>query len=221
MAVHTPALPGPVRQDVMTLWDYNAMHHELRPCDVGIGLGSHDPSVPAVAADLHHRGFFPLIVFTGANAPTTAKRFPRGEAVHYREAAIGEGVPPSAVRVEDRATNTAENLTLTRDLLSREGIHPRSVLIVSRPSQQRRAYATCRLVWPEVSPVCAATPLSLDDYIASIGDTQRVVDTLVGDTQRVAEYGHRGFSEVQPMPDEVRAATKRLVQAGFTSRLLM
>lgn len=214
------ALPRAIRQDVVTLWDYHNLHQELRPCDVGIGLGSHDPSVATVAAALYRDGLFPLLVFSGANAPTTRQRFPRGEAVHYREAALRLGVPPDAIRVEARATNTMENLLFTRDLLSEEGLDPKTVLLVSRPSQQRRAHATCRMVWPEVRPVGASTPVSLDEYIASIGDLEFVVSTLVGDTQRVAEYGARGFMAPQHIPGDVRAAYERLVQAGFTTRLI-
>jgi hypothetical protein len=54
------------------------MHHELRPADVRIGLGGHDLGVATFTAELFHQGMFPRIVFTGANAPTTVERFPRG-----------------------------------------------------------------------------------------------------------------------------------------------
>ena len=81
------------RADALVIWDYHQMHHPLRPCSAGIGLGSHDLGVATLAADLHHAGMFPVLVFTGANSPTTAARFPRGEAVHYAEHAIMLGVP--------------------------------------------------------------------------------------------------------------------------------
>ena len=58
-----------------------------------------------------------MIVFSGANAPTTKVRFPKGEAVHYREHARSLGVAEEAILIETEATNTAENLTLTRALL--------------------------------------------------------------------------------------------------------
>jgi uncharacterized SAM-binding protein YcdF (DUF218 family) len=209
-----------LRPDVETLWNYHDMRHELHGCDVGIGLGSHDPGVAVVAVDLFHRGMFPCVIFTGANAPTTIDRFPRGEAIHYREYAIEHGVPPESIFVETRATNTAENLRFARALLANRGIEPRSVLIMSRPYQQRRAYATCRKHWPEVEALCASDPLSLDDYVASIGDVKRVIDMLVGDTQRIEEYARRGFAIPQEMPTEVRSAYDRLVDAGFTSRLV-
>ncbi|MEU6721591.1 YdcF family protein [Nonomuraea sp. NPDC046802] len=218
--VEIPSLPPAIRDDVATLWAYHQMGHQLRPVDVGVGLGSHDLSVATYAAQLWRQAIFPLIVFTGANAPTTVARFPRGEAVHYQEHARSLGVPDDAILVEPAATNTAENLTLTRELLTQRGITPRSVMLISRPYQQRRAYATCRKVWPEVEVICGSLPLALDDYVASIGDVERVVNMLVGDTQRIELYAERGFAIPQPMPEDVREAYRRLVDRGYTARLV-
>ncbi|MEV4315085.1 YdcF family protein [Actinocrispum sp. NPDC049592] len=215
-----PRLPATIRTDVQILWDYHKMGHELRRVDVGVGLGSHDLGVATHAAQLYHQGLFPHVVFTGANAPTTLQRFPRGEAVHYREHAISLGVPAEAISIETTATNTGENLTRTRELLHRNGIHPASIILISRPYQQRRAYATCRKVWPEVDVLCSSQSLPLDEYIAGIGDVGRVITMLVGDTQRITEYARRGFAIPQHMPAAVRAAFQRLVDAGYTSRLV-
>jgi uncharacterized SAM-binding protein YcdF (DUF218 family) len=216
----TTAVPHDVRADVETLWAYHDMHHELRPVDVCIGLGSHDLGVATYTAQLYQQGLFPWIVFTGANAPTTIERFPRGEAVHYRDHAIGLGVPAEAISVETQAANTSQNLTYSRTVLEHAGIQPKSVLLISRPYQQRRAYATCRKVWPQVDVLCGSRPLPLDEYIDSIGNVDRVINMLVGDTQRITEYAKRGFAIAQEMPDEVQAAYERLVDAGFTSRLI-
>ncbi|MFI9553161.1 YdcF family protein [Nonomuraea endophytica] len=213
-------LPAAIRDDVATLWAYHQMGHQIRPVDVGVGLGSHDLSVATYAAQLWREAVFPLIVFTGANAPTTKARFPRGEAVHYREFARSLGVPDEAILVEPAATNTAENLTLTRQLLAERDITPRSIMLISRPYQQRRAYATCRKVWPEVEIICGSLPLALDDYVASIGDADRVINMLVGDTQRIEVYAERGFAIPQPMPDDVRSAYERLVERGYSTRLV-
>ncbi|GAA4212503.1 YdcF family protein [Microbispora amethystogenes] len=216
----TALVPDALRADVETLWDYHNMHHVVRPSDIGIGLGSHDLGVATYAADLYQQGMFPLIVFTGANAPTTVSRFPRGEAVHYKEHAVELGVPADDILVEPRATNTGENFTCTRALLEQHGIAVKSAVLISRPYQQRRAYATCKRLWPEIEVRCASLPLSLDDYVASIGDVDRVINMLVGDTQRITEYAQKGFAVEQPYPDEVDAAFQRLVAAGFTSRLV-
>jgi uncharacterized SAM-binding protein YcdF (DUF218 family) len=213
-------LPPDIRADVETLWAYHDMGHQLRRCDVGIGLGSHDLGVATHTAELYHHGMYPRIVFTGANAPTTIQRFPRGEAVHYREHAITLGVPAGVIMTETQAANTSENVTFSRRILEEAGIRPTSVMLISRPYQQRRAYATCRKVWPEVEVLCASRRLPLDDYIASIGDVDRVINMLVGDTQRITEYARRGFAIEQDISDEVNAAYQRLAAAGYTSRLI-
>ncbi|MFF2022850.1 YdcF family protein [Streptomyces sp. NPDC058171] len=189
------------------IWDYHRMGHPLRPADVAIALGSHDLGVATAAADLHHRGLFPVLVFTGGNSPTTKDRFPRGEAVHFSEHARERGVPDSAVLVEPNAVNTGENITFTRELLASVGLVPHTVLLVTKP-------------WPEAEVVCASEPLELGDYVKGIGDERLVVDMLVGDLQRVIEYPERGFAIAQDVPADVRGAYEALVRDGFTSRLI-
>lgn len=216
----TAVLPPELVEDVRTVWDYHDMHHELRPTDVGIGLGSHDLGVATHTAKLYGQGLFPRIVFTGANAPTTVARFPRGEAVHYREHAQSLGVPDDAILVEPKATNTGQNITYSRAVLESAGVTPHAVTLISRPYQQRRAYATCRKAWPEVEVICASQRLPLDEYVAGIGDADRVINMLVGDTQRITVHAEHGFAIAQEIPDHVTAAYQRLVAAGYTSRLL-
>jgi uncharacterized SAM-binding protein YcdF (DUF218 family) len=208
------------RLDAQTIWDYHQVGHEPTRCDVAIGLGSHDLGVATFAAELFHRGLFPTVVFSGATSPTTAARFPRGEAVHYREHAIELGVPPDAILVEPNATNTGQNINLARTLLADHGHTPNSVLLISKPYMERRAYATCRKVWPDVAVVCASEPLKFDDYVQSIGDEKLVIDMLVGDLQRVIEYPALGFAITQDVPDTTIAAYERLLAAGFDSRVL-
>ncbi|NUV29012.1 MULTISPECIES: YdcF family protein [Streptomyces] len=202
------------------IWEYHQMRHELRPADVAIGLGSHDLGVATRTAELYRAGLFPLLVFTGGNSPTTAARFPRGEAVHYREHAVGLGVPGEAVLLEPRAGNTGHNITYSRQVLAEAGISPASVLLVSKPYMERRAYATARKLWPEIEVRCASERLELDDYVKSIGDERLVLAMLVGDLQRVVEYPKLEFAVEQDVPEDVRAAYEALLAAGFTSRLI-
>ncbi|MER5359156.1 YdcF family protein [Streptomyces sp. NPDC002785] len=202
------------------IWDHHQMHHTPRPVDVAIGLGSHDLGVATATAELYQAGLFPTLVFTGGNSPTTRVRFPRGEAVHYREHAINLGVPESAILLEPNAANTGQNITLSRQVLADAGLTPATVLLVSKPYMERRSYATARKLWPEVEIVCASEPLEFDDYLKSIGDEKLVVDMLVGDLQRVIEYPKLGFAIEQDVPEDVHAAYTALIRDGFTSRLI-
>lgn len=208
------------RRQALVIWEYHRMGHRVRPCDAAIGLGSHDLGVADRAAELYHAGMFPVLVFSGGNSPTTLARFPRGEAVHYRERALELGVPDEAILLEPNATNTGANITLSRQVLADAGIIPASVLLISKPYMERRAYATTRKLWPEVEAVCASQPVDLDHYLKSIGDEKLVVDMLVGDLQRIIEYPSRGYAIDQPVPTAVRAAYDSLVHAGFNTRLI-
>jgi uncharacterized SAM-binding protein YcdF (DUF218 family) len=163
---------------------------------------------------------FPTIVFTGANAPTTVGRFPRGEAVHFREIAVERGVPADAILVEPRATNTEQNITYSLDLLAENDVDVTSLMLITRPYQQRRSYATCKKLRPDLDVVCASKPMSLLDYYQSIGDTNLVTNMLVGDTQRVIEYPKLGLAIHQDVPGDVSRAFQALVNEGFTKRLI-
>jgi uncharacterized SAM-binding protein YcdF (DUF218 family) len=207
-------------QDAALIWGYHQMHHELKPCSVAIGLGSHDLGVAAFSAELYRNSLFPVLVFSGANSPTTAARFPRGEAVHFREHAIELGVPDDAILVEPKAGNTGQNIEFSRELLWQASITIGSLLLISKPYMERRAFATCRKLWPEVEVICASEPMALEDYVRAIGDEKLVVDMLVGDLQRIIEYPKLGFAIEQDVPVDVVNAYASLLSAGFDSRLL-
>ncbi|UWP82778.1 hypothetical protein Dfulv_00150 [Dactylosporangium fulvum] len=68
------------------------MHHELRPCGVGIGLGSPDLGVAIIATHLYHH-VVPAAGLHRRQRPKDIERFPHGEAVHYAEYAIEHGAP--------------------------------------------------------------------------------------------------------------------------------
>jgi uncharacterized SAM-binding protein YcdF (DUF218 family) len=208
-------LPADVVQAAQVLWDWHDPHDELHPVDVAIGLGSHDIGVAAEAARLYHQGLFPLLVFTGANAPTTKDVFPRGEAVHYREHAIDLGVPADRILIETAARNTGENFTNTRDLLAAQDIHPRTVLIITRPYHRRRSWATCRKQWPEVDPITAAEPTPMADYMNRIGDPEFVIVWLVGEIDRIRNYPRQEVMADLAVPSEPSSAFNLLASRGY------
>lgn len=206
--------------DARVVWAYHRVRHEPEQCSVAVGLGSHDLGVADAAVALYERGLAPLLVFSGAHSATTRARMPRGEAEHYRERALELGVPDSALLVEPYARNTAENIRFSRALLDERGVAVESVLLVSKPYEERRAYATARMFWPGVRIVSASSPMSLTDYVDSVGDARLVLDMLVGALQRLLLYPEFGFMIAQEVPAEVLAAYERLVAEGFTGRLI-
>ncbi|MFF6955261.1 ElyC/SanA/YdcF family protein [Streptomyces sp. NPDC008317] len=196
------------------------MGHELKPCSAAITLGSLDLGVATTAADLYRAGMFPTVVFTGDTSAATQARFPRGEATHYREHALSLGVPDEAILLEPKATNTGQNIGFSREVLENAGIPVTTLLLISMPYMQRRAYATCRKVWPEVEPVCVSQPLPYDEYVRTHDDEKQLIDMLMGDMERVMEYPKRGFAIEQHVPERVRDAFERLRAGGYDTWLL-
>lgn len=127
------AITDDQRRRAKLIWDYHQLRHQLKPCDAAIGLGSHDLGVPAFCAELYRAGLFPTLVFSGGPNPTAPERFPRGEAVHFREHALTLGVPATAILLEPNARNTGQNIAFSRDVLAAAGIDATSVLLVSMP----------------------------------------------------------------------------------------
>lgn len=105
-------------------------------------------------------------------------------------------------------------------LLEKRSIEVSSVLLVSKPYEERRAYATARKLWPAVDIVSASAPMTLSEYVDSIKDPRLVLDMLVGAQQRLLIYPDQGFMTRQKVPESVAAAYERLCAEGFTSRLV-
>jgi uncharacterized SAM-binding protein YcdF (DUF218 family) len=61
----------------------------------------------------------------------------------------------------DRRPPAGRNIDYSRDALARAGIPATSVMLISKPYMQRRAYATIRKAWPEVDPVGASEDISV------------------------------------------------------------
>ena len=82
----------------------------------------------------------------------------------YADEAVALGVPVDRITLEPRASNTAENVRFARELLCRNGVHPRNVVLATKPFMQRRVWATMAVEWPEVPASLASEHMSLDEY---------------------------------------------------------
>ncbi|MFF3993642.1 YdcF family protein [Streptomyces cyaneofuscatus] len=208
------------RDAARTLWNYNVLNQRAHPVSAAVALGGCDIGVATAVAELYRAHLFPTVVFTGAVTEATLGRFPRGEAVHFREAALALGVPDEAILLEPRATNTGQNIRFARQVLEDAGRRVDSVLLVCMPYMQRRAYATCRRQWPEVEVCCASQQVSFDEYAKAQNDEVEFIAMMVGDTQRVMEYPSQGFAIEQEVPDRVRDAFEWLCKRGYDAWLL-
>jgi len=203
----------------LKLWEYNQMHQPLAPADAILVLGSHDVRVAAWAATLWRDGWATWLICSGGRGRLTAN-WPQPEADTFAAITREMGVSPEAIIVENRSTNTGENIAYTRALLAARGIELRRVLVVQKPYMERRAYATIRQRWPEVEVTVTSPPISYEEYPNEYISRERLIHLLVGDLQRIRLYPALGYQIPQPIPWEVWAAYEELVRLGYTDHLV-
>jgi uncharacterized SAM-binding protein YcdF (DUF218 family) len=206
------------------VWRYHHMDHELQKSDIILVLCSHDTTVAERGAQLFLDGWAPLLAFTGGLGAITKRLWSDPEADRFARIAIDMGVPEDRILVENRSTNTGENVAFTRDLLRSRGLDPASFILVQKPYMERRTFATFSKVWPGKSMRVTSPQISMDDYLSRYSheslSADDVISIMVGDLQRIREYPKRGFQIPQEIPDDVWQAYGELVKAGFDRHLL-
>jgi uncharacterized SAM-binding protein YcdF (DUF218 family) len=196
------------------------VNHALAPADCIIVLGSHDLRVAERGAEVFLAGWAPLIVFSGNLGSLTSEIWDRPEAEIFADVAAAQGVPRERMLLETRATNTAENVAFSRELLAERGIVPRNAIAVQKPYMERRTLATFRQRWPELDVIVTSPQIPFEAYPNERISREDVIQIMVGDLQRLILYAERGWSAPQEVPLEVIDAFDRLVQAGYTSRMV-
>lgn len=202
------------------VWDYHHMNHLLKKADCIFVLGSHDTRVAEYAADLFLRGYAPYIVFSGGLGNLTTGIFHKPEAEIFADIALKKGVPMDKILIENKSTNTGENVTFTKQLLFENGLDPQTFILVQKPYMERRTYATFKKVWPEKDFIVTSPQLSFEEYPNMDISKERIINIMVGDLQRIKLYPDKGFQIYQEIPASVWSAYEELIELGYTEHLI-
>ncbi|MEA5016916.1 MAG: YdcF family protein [Candidatus Limiplasma sp.] len=201
------------------LWNYLYMEHPLEPADAIIGFGSHDQTIASRAAQLYKAGWASRILFTGYLGKGTLGVFPKPEAELFAEIAIKEGVPPEAILIEDKATNTGENIHFAKRMFESKGMVPQKIIAVHKPYMTRRVWAALQKQWPELEVIIAPGNPSLKDYVAGMladgVEEGEIIDSLVGDFQRMDAFARLGYQIPQEIPPRALASYEALIKLGY------
>ena len=114
--------------------------------------------------------------------------FPEAEVM--RTLAVDQGVPSGAILLEQRSTNTYQNVSFVHDIMRQRGWS--SVLLVSSPYHMRRAL----LVWRKVAPaiqVIPAPPLKSQFYDHVRGASFEQVRAVLREYLAILGYWYRGW----------------------------
>jgi len=202
------------------LWDYHHMNHTLEKADCILVLGSHDLRVAERAAELYLQGWAPVIIFSGGLGNFTKEMWTESEADLFAAIAINMGVPEKAILIENKSTNTGENILFTQKLLMQENFHPESFIVVQKPYMERRSYATFKKHWPDKKLIVTSPQISFEAYPTEEIPLKKVINIMVGDLQRIKFYPEKGFQVFQEIPEDVWHAYEQLIDAGFDNHLM-
>ena len=213
-----------IRELATTIWRYHQLNHSLANADAILVLCSHDKAVAERGAQLFLEGWAPLLIFSGGLGSITRHLWREPEANLFARIAVAMGVPTENILIENKSTNTGENVLFTKQLLAERHIDPRTFIVVQKPYMERRSYATFRRLWPEKELVVTSPRVTFDEYLSAYSNdalsTADVISIMVGDLQRLRLYPEKGFQIEQEIPDDVWDAFERLVKAGFDKHLI-
>ena len=210
-------------ENVKILWDFMHMGHALEQADVIVGFGCYDEDIPRRCAELYRQGFAPYVCFSGGLGRNTDKLWSKSEAERFAAIAVAEGVPEDRIILENKSTNSAENLLFTPKVLTEAGVKAEKIIAVHKPYMEKRLWAAMRVYWPDVCAVYTSPQVTVEEHIAhaeAIGMTAKgVIETIVGDVQRMELYAEKGYQAPVEIPKNVRAAFDALVAQGYTGQL--
>ena len=212
------------REDLQILWNYMRLDMAVEPADCILGFGCINDHIALRCAQLYRDGIAPRVLFTGGLGRNTLGRWTQSEAERFAAIAMEEGVPREAILLENRSTNSAENILFTKAILEQAGLGSGRLLCVHKPFMERRLCAAMGVYWPEAKARYTSPQLELEEYIrctVAQGLTEKqVIDVMVGDFQRMEVYARKGYQLPQDIPEDAWAAFRRLVEAGYTGELV-
>src|SRR5262249_53016135 len=136
------------------------------------------------AIDLYRAGYAPYLVLSSGYV------YSFHEAEAMRALAVDQGVPASAIALEEHATNTYQNVRFVDDILRDH--HWQRILLVSSPYHMRRAL----LVWRKQAPAITVipTPATVSQfYDHTRGATLEQVRGLAQEYVAIFAYWRRGW----------------------------
>ena len=210
-------------EPLQVIWDYLCLHQPPEKADVIVGFGNFNTDIPRRAAELYHQGYAPKILFTGGLGRNTEGLLPEPEAVRFARVAMACGVPEQDILLEDRSSNTRENIEFTRQLLQDRKISHRRILGVHQPFMERRITAAMGVYWQSLDFSVTSPQVSIPEYLSRAKEQgiseNASVSVIVGDFQRMDLYAKLGYQLPQHIPEEAWQAFRRLVAMGYDKQL--
>ena len=216
----TTSLNYETHDSARQVFDYLAATDVLAAiaCDAVIGFGVFDLKLARLCGELYVSGRVARIIFTGGiGAGSADLGQPEADAWYAELRQAHPKIPREHVILENRSTNTAENIRFTAKLLERH--HPalsfgrgiKTVIAVASPSRLRRVRLTLMQMQPDLRILGRHTGSSFEaEHALYASKGIDFVAHLVGELDRIVDYAARGWISPEPLPPPIAAAHQHL-----------
>lgn len=191
--------------------------------DAVLGFGVFDLVLPLYCGRLFRSHHARHVIFTGGIGAGTADLGGPEAEVWGRELLRADpAFPTASLLLENRSTNTTENIQFTAEQLKRErpdlafgvGIH--SVLVVASPSRLKRVQLALRLWLPDLRVTRTLPPSSyLREQALYASKGHDYLAHLTGELDRLVSYPARRWIADEPLPAAV-AEAHAVLRARFS-----
>lgn len=196
---------------VQPLWGFLSVHDPLEPSDAIFLFGGPYAEAATQAARLYQRGLAPTILVTGNRGTGSGHFEGNSEAEYFGRRIIEQGIDRSAVILEERATNTGENVSFGMAALCAVRPPPRQLIIIASPAHLRRCVATFAKQFPDLK-ILSCPPPGQPSHFAQQYSRRRVAERLVEEVDRLRRYPSLGYIATVLIPDHVQTLEKTLRQ---------
>jgi uncharacterized SAM-binding protein YcdF (DUF218 family) len=172
-----------LREAKKTVLNYLDLKDTPRKADVIFVLGGSSLEPVRKAAELYKGGFAPKVAFISTGGTYGGEKvFGMKEHEKYWDVLIEAGVAPKDIITEGLTTNTLVEAQQAIPFIKGHFIDAKSMILVSRPFHQRRAFATFSQQHPEIEYInCPA------DEASNLEDIE-VGKRLVEEIERLLDY---------------------------------
>jgi len=167
------------------------------------------------AAQLYHQGMIKKIITTGGVRFADSDE-PLTESQYARKILIARGVPPKAIYVENKSTNTRENVVFARRLIKRaEGtVRHETILCMGMNHATSRFLMTMAKNWPQA----IASFIGFDRFDLPKDEwhtCENITTLLKQDHQKWPEY--RNYGHIKPV--DTSSLRRRLIATSKPKKL--
>jgi hypothetical protein len=181
-----------------------------------IGFGHFDMDIPHQCLHLYQQCPEAKIIFSGGiGAGTADLEKPEADAfLAYSKTRMA--IDEDDFIIENKSTNTAENLQFTLELLAERMVNfdenqSVNVALVANPYRQRRVWLTFRKHWPAAVPLNAPPETSFEHELKKFERKGfDLVDLMLGEIERIINYGEKGWIIKAEVPADILEIYRQL-----------